>query len=302
MDGIQQSFANMCAVTETAVDTSDPVIIAGIQNFPGAYAAFKVSKAAIDDLFDQQQLDRSGNEINKVNARAALVDLTMDLSAKAVSYAGAVNDNVLLNTINYSKAILDKQSNYEFVASCTIMSETLTPLLAALLPYGVTAAIMAGYNAQRAAFDVLSPLPISGRNDKTLITAAIKDEITVAKGHLVVMDRAMRTVRLSHAGLYKRYFISRAVIEPAARVMAGRGRIVGPDGEALPFVRVSCKALGIDRRSSAKGLFQVQNAGDGTYSFIFTYAGYETVTVNVSFNLGVRAEILVKMSFLVMSL
>ena len=196
MNGRQQSFINMCTVTKTTVDKFDPLVLAAIPNFSTSYIGFKQSNARISKLADLQQIDRSGNTVNKRSKRAELTAFALDLVAKTVSYAGSVQDYVLLNTINFNKSKFAQQSSLEFSSSCSILSKKLREKLPFLAVYQITAAVMDDFDALRGSNDVVSPLPISGRNVKKVATTDLIPEIKIAKGHLPLALIALVSVRV----------------------------------------------------------------------------------------------------------
>lgn len=287
----QQSFLNMSAVLRAAIVGIDPVVLSSIPNFAAANSSFNSRTSTIAALYKKQSLDSSGNELTKKEIRTKLIVFSLDLCAKMISYAGSIRDYVLLNEVSFNKTKLTKQTEFSFTCSCAIIARRAAANLPALIPYGLTAAVLADYDALRERFRVVQPLPISGRTTKKEATSGIEREIENVKNDLLVMDRAIETVKSSDSVLYKKYFNARKINKPPRRMLAARGIITDPEGNPLPSVRMTCVDLNIKRRVSKKGTFFIKTGSNGKFQVIYERAGYETVVKEVAFFRGTRVEL-----------
>ena len=109
------------------------------------------------------------------------------------------------------------------------------------------------------------------------------------------MDKAVKGKKLKYPTFYLDWFRARKLIPLPAHVNAAQGLILNEAGEPMPFVHISCAAIGLRRKATKHGRFTLRYADEGIQTITYEFPGYETVHQQVTFYTGLRADILVTM-------
>ena len=295
MNKTQESAKNMYMRLRSLINSISAAIIATMPQFQAWYDAWNDQVDTLTALIEVQQRDRKGKAVVKAERRDLLTILGMDICLKIRSYATAIGDMDLYNTISYTKTSLDRFTEVDFIAAITTILNSVTLLQPNLVGYGITALTVTEYDALFNAYLTSAPLPQATAEEKREATAAIKVAIRNANALLKKMDGVVSTLILSNRPFFNQYFGSRTLIKLPSSTIVVRGQVIDQDGNPLPFVTMKCEALGTNRKVSAKGGFLIRHAENGVYEFIFTRTGYETVTVSINVYNSVRTDVLVTM-------
>src|SRR5438034_1083580 len=141
MTSIQKSKLNMYNAV-MAYCNANAAITAAIPAFDTVMLAFKAEVTAIDTTAQLEVEVISGITISKADLKKATASTGTGLAAALFAYAVSVNDPVLQQKANYSYSDLLKLRDDELTLIAQNIHDNAETLMAALTPYGVTAATL----------------------------------------------------------------------------------------------------------------------------------------------------------------
>lgn len=295
MNKSQASVKNMYMVLRSLIAGTDLAVLATMPNFDGWYAQWNDLVDTLSQLIEIQRRDRRGKAAVKADRRELLTIQGLALCAIMKSYSMAIEDLDLENLINYPKSTLERYIEVDFIAAITTILNTVTTLQPNLVAYGVLPLTVTNFGDLFNDYLTSAPLPKISKDEKKAATSGIKTAIKGANALLVKLDSAVETLLLTNFGFYTDYFDARTRESLPTRINLVRGKVVDVDGNPLGLVTMVCDELDIHRKISPIGGFIIRHAEDGTYEFVFSRTGYQTVTQSVGIYNGTRTEVLVVM-------
>ncbi|HMJ47165.1 MAG TPA: carboxypeptidase-like regulatory domain-containing protein [Ferruginibacter sp.] len=295
MNRTQESLNDMYDRLILFLDGITPATLLMMAHFPAYYTNFKAAVAALFHAMEAQRQDRSGYAKSKATARALLNATLFDLAIKLTAYANFIEDEVLLNKVDFSKSELENATDSEISAIGETLINTATELVAELEIYGITAESIDEDTNVLESYRAAKPKPINARKDKKIATKAIKTAIKTANKFLGKMDVVVLTIAENDPPFVQEYFEKRKADKPQSSVLAASGFVTDQAGNPMPYVLMICEELGISRKISINGRFIIKSFTEGIKQFTFIFPGFQTVTQSVTFTIGIRAEIRVTM-------
>lgn len=295
MNRKQESENDMYDVLISFLNATPTEIMIMLIHFPGYYNSFKAAVATLFASMEAQSQDRSGYAQNKANLRIALNSALMDLSSKLMAYATYIEDPVLFNMIDFNKSALEKATDTEISVYAQTILNSGTEHVADLAEYGVTVASLADNANLLESYRIAKPKPENARKDKKTATAEIKAAIREAKKFLKKMDGVVLTVQQTQPAFVQSYLEKRKAVDPYTSTLSATGLVTDENGVPLPYVHMTSGQLNIKRDISVNGTFIIRHGGEGVKNLTFSYPGYETQTVQVTFRAHCRANVVVVM-------
>jgi hypothetical protein len=240
----------------------------------------------LNALGDQQGTDIRGLRTQKEVTKQSTGLKALDMSRRIEAYAKIKGDVVLVQKAHYSDTELLKSSDYEFISSCTIISNMAEELGGELVGYNATPELRADLLKSIADYKAVVDAPKEGYTGKKQATNQITDLFSIQLGVLDKLDALVELVRYTQPALYAEYQDTRKVpyrsgsltvkcdVTDAATHarLAGANVVFSLDGETV-----------LEKTTSAAGGFTVKSMDDGTYTVSVSRLGYvtQTLTVNV---------------------
>lgn len=254
MNKSEISNRDMFEVLRTLINSLAAGTTDDMPHFAIWYALFGDIVNELLILCAKQGLDRKGSAQTKAARRELLTIMCYVLCTKMKSYATAIGDLDLLNKINYTKSELERMTNAEFIDAIKIIIDQATELQPLLITYGVIPATITEVDGLFTDYKTSAPLPKTNIDQRKASTAAIKAKMKAAKLLVKNLDGAIETQILANPELVAQYFNARTINNQPTRVLSGRGKIVDQDGNPLAFVKITCEALGINKKATQKPL------------------------------------------------
>ena len=122
MTNKQEATEKMSAAA-VAFLLANPTITAGLPNFATYFTAVQTTNTQIQTVAVQQEADKSGDTLAKKVARTTLIAQAVDVSRRVVAYATNVNNNALLELVNYTETDLNRSSDTNLVSICQVIRD-----------------------------------------------------------------------------------------------------------------------------------------------------------------------------------
>lgn len=295
MEATQNSKFGMLRKEETFLNSIDPAFFNSMPGFLNKYGEYKDKILEIRALRNVQSRDRKGLARDKADFRELLYPLGLGTAAKIASFATNTGNNVLNSEMNFNLSELKGQSAEEFYTTNEFILQRANEHAPALVIYGVTAAMLTDYAATLDQYNVAIPMPKVGVEDRKVATEDLKEAFDQADEQLRVMDGMVRGIRFSEPDFYQRYFTARRIDGPGSRTLSAMGEVVDVDGNAIPFVMMTCETMNLKRRASRSGGFRYKDCSEGVHRVMYSRPGFVTTYVNMVIAEGVRFEVQVVM-------
>jgi hypothetical protein len=198
-----------------------------ITAFGAAFVLYQNGIVEIENLHVKQEADLKGITENKNNKESALINSALIISKPMIAYANVINDPQLRQEVDYSEDTLKKSSDEDLQARCTIIKEKAAAHAAALVPYGVTAPMIASLGTALTDYQAVSTGPRSAEAVKKQQTADIellfKSTDKILKGQL---DQLMTLFKTSHPDFYGAYKNARIIVDLGGHVNTFSGTVL----------------------------------------------------------------------------
>ena len=297
MTNNQESDLNRNQGLENFVNKNSTIAFQ-IVGFSGYFNQFTANNASIVATRAIQEVDRSGLYDNKVFLRKDLAVKAYDIASKMVTYAEITNNLILIKEVNYTETDFIKTADSKTKDKAQVVYDRAVANAAAILPYGVTAAMITGL---KTAMDSYKAVLVSTRTaivERKQATALLKQLFDANNTILAKMDRLLEVVRLTQPAFYNSYYDTRKKIDTGKRYLALKVSVLHSiTGEGLPGVRVKLYPQGeynekgrsnltpvIDQVTAKKGGANVKRLEDGIYTAEVSKTGFkpQILTVNIS--------------------
>jgi len=289
--------------------TQNATITAAIPNFTTLFTSFIGNINQIQVIREQQEVDKTGIAVNKVQLRADLIAKTMDVSRKTEAYAKMTNNAVLTKEVHYAESELKKTADTILKDVALLIHNKANANLAALATYGVTAAALTALKTAIDLFNASIPKPRLGITEKKQATGQL-DKLFKANDEILgKFDTLVEIVRLSQPVFYTAYWDNRKVIETGTGSLklnalisdAATGK--GIKGAKVSFVPQNSmtKAASIKgekplvKTTTEKGGFNIKSLAAGIYTATVSKPGYKDQVVTVTVDDGDLTELIVKL-------
>ena len=94
------------------------------------------------------------------------------------------------------------------------------------------------------------------------------------------MDTLVTMLQFTNTDLYTTYFSSSKLINPGYRTLALRGTITDTEGMPIQKATVTIESIGITKKTTDKGAFEIKDMKSGLYALLVSKPGYlDTRTV-----------------------
>lgn len=267
--------------------------------FSTSYALFKTKVTGLETQRNLQMAETVGSAKDKAVKRQTLITKAYFITARMQSYAATISNVELAGNVNVPKSEFEKQRDTDLVGLCNNMLARANANAAALVPYGVTAALLTDLQAAITAYSNVISTPRAAIVGVKFATEALKTLFDEASAILTTrMDKDMVLYEFSNVEFYTNYFDARKIINTSTSKRAVSGVITEGDTD-IPVVGVSISILSapgsasrvdgglkskpVKKKTSAKGGFYQTNLAPGTYTVKLEKLGFvsKTVTINV---------------------
>lgn len=242
-----------------------------------------------------QLINHTGLTEQKNTVRAALEGQAFIIGAACCSYASANSNTDLYNRCNYKKSALSKFRDAEILGVCTNLRADAAANATALVPFGVTAAVLTNFQTNITAFSNIMKIPteaIAKRAAATDKIAKLLPEILdIVETRL---DNDIVSMSLTQPNFVEVYNNVRLINSSPTTTLSLTITVLD-SATNLPIPNVDLEIVGenITRKTSARGYNRVQNLVAGNHSIQAVHPNYVTKTESFTIVSGETTELVV---------
>jgi hypothetical protein len=280
MTSKQEAKLNMFRATQKHC-ADNAAIVATIPAFQAAVNALNAKIASIIATTQQEDLVTKGITIDKAEAKKTLCQLAADIAAPIVAFAASTNNNQLLNEVNFSYTELFRSKDDQLAPRCQNIHDAALANLAALAPYGISAATVTTLQASIDNYQAAVPNPRNAAAQKVTIRANLKNLIKEADTVLKLqMDKTIVGLKTSNPDFVSTYKTNRVILDPSKTTTSLKGviqssaSITGIAGATILIVETKTKSV-----SNNLGEYEIKPVASGQYTIIVSAPKYNDTTV-----------------------
>lgn len=294
MTSRQESKLNMYTAVLTHCN-ADPLIPPTVPAFATALAAFAIKHTAIFTTSTAEAAVIGGYAVDKATKRNSLCTQAADVAAAVYAYAVATNDLVLKEKMDISFSELKKLKDELLVQACSNIHADATAIVASLVPYGLTAAVLTSFNTNCTTYLTSVPIPRNAVSTRKAHGAALKQLFKEADAILKSqMDKLINQFKTNHPLFHAAYKHNRIILDPATSATQLIGTITTPSaggapdgGSPIPGVSIQVQGTTYITTNQPNGEYKLKIPIPGAYNITFAKPGYTTITIlNITITLG----------------
>ena len=309
MNANQEDKLSMYYVVRDTAERYRPTWVSNAV-FAATYNLWAEKIPLIESNRDLQTLETTGITTDKTTKRAAMAEKALFLENRLQSYANAVGNSELKESVQYSATDLKKARDTDVVGICNTILAQANAYAASIADYGVTAAMITDFQAAIATYSSTLAKPKAAKSQTKTATENLTRLFKEADDLLVNrLDLDIELFKVSSPEFYSQFKTARIVIPTGGGSTSVLGNVTNAaTGEAMRGVSFTfvvenaqlAKAAGeevvksIVKKSAGKGGFRV-SLPENTYRVIVEKIGYKKKEVVVTVADGETAKLNVEL-------
>lgn len=263
---------------------NNPLFAQQVETHEGNLAEVRKWRDKQADLIMIKGLTRDKHILREITT-----DEAVRIIAAIKTLANATNNQSLFESVNYSPSKLMKLKENTFIASCMQVLAVANTNAAALVPYGVTAAMLTLFADDVDAFQDIYSKTRSKRvvvkGFTTNLAAAVRKMVSFLKN---VVDYSIEQYVVSEPGFVNDYRVSRKIVNYGNTHTGIRGTITNKEtGQKLRNIQVTIMEIGMNAYSNVRGVYSFGDVPFGKYTLRLHGTGYSITEIpNVQLHEG----------------
>ena len=266
--------------------------------FAATYNLWVAKIPLIEQNRDAQTLETTGITTDKTAKRNSMTEKTLFMINRLQSYANVVNNPELLESIKYTASDLKKSRDTDVVGICNTVLAKANANAAAIVTYGVTAAMITELQAAITAYSATLAKPKAAKSQTKTATENLTKLFKEADELLVKrLDLDIELFKTSKPEFYSQYKTARIIIPTGGGATSVLGSVnLAGSGEPLKGVSFTFVAetngmmktaaatettKPIVKKSADKGKFRA-TLPENTYKVIVEKIGYKKQEVTIT--------------------
>ena len=269
MNATQEAKLNMYRATQQHCE-DNAAIVATVPAFSTSFNSFKSKVAAIIATVQQEDLITKGVTIDKSEAKKTLCQLAADIAAPIFAFASANNDNRLKQEVNFSYSDLYKSKDDQLAPRCQNIHDASTTNLAALTPYGITAATLTTFQTTIDNYKTKVPTPRNAAALKATIRTNLRNLIKETDKVLKEqMDKTVVGFKTTNPDFTKTYKTNRIILDPSKTATTLQGTVTNSaDNTFVVGATVAIEGTKLNAITNDKGEYEIKPITIGTANLI----------------------------------
>ena len=266
--------------------------------FAATYNLWVAKIPLIEQNRDAQILETTGITTDKTAKRNSMTEKTLFMINRLQSYANVVNNPELLESIKYSASDLKKSRDTDVIGICNTVLAKANANAAAIVTYGVTAAMITELQAAITAYSATLAKPKAAKSQTKTATENLTKLFKEADELLVKrLDLDIELFKTTKPDFYSQYKTARIIIPTGGGATSVLGSVnLAGSGEPLKGVSFTFVAetngmmkaatatetsKPIVKKSADKGKFRA-TLPESTYKVIVEKIGYKKQEVTIT--------------------
>ncbi len=265
--------------------------------FAATYNLWVAKIPLIEQNRDAQTLETTGITTDKTAKRNSMTEKTLFMINRLQSYANVVNNPELLESIKYSASDLKKSRDTDVIGICNTVLAKANANAAAIVTYGVTAAMITELQAAITAYSATLAKPKAAKSQTKTATENLTKLFKEADELLVKrLDLDIELFKTTKPDFYSQYKTARIIIPTGGGATSVLGSVtLAGSGEPLKGVSFTfvaetngmMKATATEtskpivKKSADKGKFRA-SLPENTYKVIVEKIGYKKQEVTIT--------------------
>lgn len=279
--------------------------------YAATYNLWAAKLVLIEQNRDAQTLETTGVTTDKNNKRALMVDKADFIQNCLQSYADVVNNVELLESVNYSPTKMRMARNTDIVGICNTILSRANANAAAIVAYGVTAAMITELQTAITAYSTALAKPITAKSQTKNATENLTKLFKEADKLLTKrLDLDIELFKVTKPDFYSQYKTSRIIIPKGAKsglAVMGTVLLIGTDepikGATFTFTpenntMLKSASASIDtivKKSATKGSFRISNMAEGIYNVTIKKLGFKDQQITITVVKGETTTLKIEM-------
>ncbi len=276
----QNAVYSMFTVVDAVLD-ANAVAVATVPALVTAQTNLKAKIDAIANTSEQQQTVTSGITPDKNFTRDALRNTTVINAGLLYAYAVSVNDIILQSLSKVTMSDLKSLKDDDLSERAQTIHDNANTHIAALPPFGITAATLTSYQTLIDNYTAKAPAPRAKQSEQVALTEQLKTLIKETRTLCrTTLDTLMLNFKLSDTEFYNTYKAAREIIDQGNIPTQAAGIITSSSsGDELSDVLVEVIGQTFTATSDGDGEYSVKIPIPGTYSIKFSKPDYIPQTI-----------------------
>lgn len=257
--------------------------------YSDSHNKFKVKVQLIESTRELQIAESMGITVDKKVKKDALIDKVVFIEHRIKSFASNTGNAELLTGMDYTASRLKHVEQAELAGIANIIIGKAQANIAALAPYGITAAVITDIQSAVTAYNTALPrtkaAKIQKRNATLLLKQYFEEADTLLKER---MDMDIDIFKVSKPDFYTQYKLARIIGGGShGTIMLKVNVTQKPDG--LPLHNVLCtlantnsKQAPVIKKTSTLGHFSLKNLSEGVYEVKFSKIGFKEQVISTN--------------------
>jgi hypothetical protein len=278
MTSKQEAKLNMFRATQKHC-ADNATIVATIPAFQAAVNSLNAIISSIVATTQQEDLVTKGITIDKAEAKKTLCQLAADVAAPIIAFAASNNNNQLMQEVNFSYTELFRSKDDQLAPRCKNIHDAALANLAALAPYGISAATVTTLQASIDNYQAAVPTPRNAAAQKITIRTNLKNLIKEADTVLKLqMDKTIVALKTSNPDFVTTYKSNRVILDPSKTSTSLKGVIQSSaDNSFIDSATILLDPTGATTTTNKLGQYEIKPVTAGTYTVIVTATKYQQI-------------------------
>ncbi len=290
-----QDAINAMSVTAVSFLNLNKAITDKMPNFAAYLTEAQATNDKIYTTKVQQEAEFNANNKAKKLLRKSLVASSINIDRRIVAYATQTDNNDLLAQVNHTESTLNRLSDQKLIRCCQIIHDNARANASALIPYGITEAIITEQQTILTSFGEAIPQERLKTTDSGETTKLLTSLFKQLADIWAKIDTMVEMERTSNPNFYNEYHKVRKVIVLGKGSLSLKVKITNAQTDQpepnvtltlTPITTRKTAAKGKDtivKKTAKGGGAHMKNVPDGTYMLTAQKVGITDVsqTVNI---------------------
>lgn len=274
--------------------TNNPSPTSGITEFAPAKASAETKLVLIDQLSQIANASTKGVTLDTKVIRKAMTDIAFKCCNALIAYAAFINNNTLLQKVNYTKTSLNRLKKDEIDDACQTIHDEADLNIGAAGGYGYVSTDVTDLATAISLYRTAMQNPRQAIISKTLaieqITSITRNIID--NGFKLGLDRMVNTLETTEAVFVSGYYHAREIINLGSTTAKVRGIIRNENGIFLVGAKFYLTVTGENQKvaeatAGAGGKYGVSDLAANDYDLYWEHTFYQPkVETNVHISAG----------------